>query len=825
MQPCIYSVQQRRKARGPQANSLHFNVQPSYISPLASTVVAEPIPLGVLDSLFVQDSRRPTLVELLVLVPSALDASRVGEATQQALSDLNGGFASVGGVQQAKPASGGGNPSIFPGPGVRFSACSIDDTQLLSRPPPPSLFDNPTEEMKSNNDCDDKSSSSSSSTIGSSSSSSSTSSSSSIKAEAIERSDSHRVGVLTLRVSHGRSEQLTGLGLTFDHALCDVSGVALFLAHVSARYVALSRQGSNVAALADELPAPPPSLPPPPVHNRALQSIIVQKSISPAGEEERAAATAALVSPGSASAVKKASARIGGLKGGCGCVEWRYRASDLAALKASYQAHSRHDAAFADVISLLRAAYVSEAKAATVEMESANEDAGCSPSHNMSCNKSGDKEQPRPLNSATISRDERLRCGLPAELFGNGISLVQATLPPDLSYAETVNGDGATQGDGSCAASPAARAEAASAKVNTAEFEEGNGDEREAQLGCVAIARALREAITHGAGLPPDWPHYADVHLNTWWHPLQHRSARIAPKEDAPTSSSGYWFGAPSPPSFAVGPGSIAAAASMCQARGGQPNITLLPWPEADDVENKGGGGFVVSLIAPLRTSHAVLKLLQAREKKAKQQRKSKLREVALASAPPTSNLLQGSGAEATPISLAGHSAPIASVKVTAKTGAPAESTDAPPSTSAGRITDTAHEPTCAVVWLHGLGDASQSWGKRLSAAHPGLATMLQEEKSGSAATTCVFMQPLAPLISVEAMNGASCHAWFDLPQLPVASTDLNATSESQLQVAVSLVHGELDTLQRRGIAPERIILGGFSQVVFLHWLENSKNF
>ena len=159
MQPCIYSVQQRRKARGPQANSLHFNVQPSYISPLASTVVAEPIPLGVLDSLFVQDSRRPTLVELLVLVPSALDASRVGEATQQALSDLNGGFASVGGVQQAKPASGGGNPSIFPGPGVRFSACSIDDTQLLSRPPPPSLFDNPTEEMKSNNDCDDKSSS------------------------------------------------------------------------------------------------------------------------------------------------------------------------------------------------------------------------------------------------------------------------------------------------------------------------------------------------------------------------------------------------------------------------------------------------------------------------------------------------------------------------------------------------------------------------------------------------------------------------------------------------------------------------------------------
>jgi len=815
MQPCIYSVQQRRKARGPPANSRQFTIPPTYLAQLPSERVEEPTSLGVLDSLFAQDSRRPTLVELLVVVPCALDAPRLGEAVQHAQRDSNGGFAVVGGVRKAVAYDCNGSASIIPGPGVRFSACSVDHAQLLSRPPSPPLFDNPTEDAKNNNsngDEDHGSCSRNDPPVVASSS------------PEAKGSHGNGTGVLTLRVSHGRSGQLTGLGVTFDHALCDVSGVALFLAHVSAHYVAPSNHSDAALTQGRSLP-PQLSLPPQPVNDRALQAVIAQKGIPAAaastpatdGAATRAAKEEeAILAPNAASETRRTSSRTGGLKGGCGCVEWRYRASDLAALKGAYKAHTRHDAAFTDVILVLREAYAEEAKTAAVNAELSTEldtvQAVCV------------GWEPRQLNSATVSRDERVRCGLPAELFGNGISLVQAILPPGPNFTETNKEGATTRGEDSCEAS-AAGSDAASHEANTTNEVEGKG----LRLPSVgeAVACSLREAIAHGVGLPPDWPHFADVHLNTWWHPLQHRSApRIAPADEessSPSSSSsasshtttGYWFGAPGPPSFAVGPGSIAAAASMCQARGGQPNVTLLPWPDSDGAENNQGGGFVVSLVAPLQTSHAVLKLLRAREKKAKRERKISSHQVVAASAPPRSSSLQDLAAETPTTASAGAPTARTTANLSVMAGASGASSDAPPSTSVTKSANAENAPTCAVVWLHGLGDASQSWGKRLSAAHPELAAALQDRESDSS-TSCVFVQPLAPLLPVEAMGGASCHAWFDLPHLPVTSANLSVKSEAQLQEAVSMVHQELEALQRRGIAPECIVLGGFSQVTLL---------
>jgi hypothetical protein len=289
----LFPAKQPRKAPTEQV----YDVTPHDVLP-ASTSDPRSWRLGELDVAFAP-GHRPTIVELLTLVPAKLDPDRFAAALKFSLNQ----FAVACGRRLGHV--------VTAGPGLRFSAIRVRDEQLSTRPPPAALFDSPW--------------------------------------SAGDQSTAQGASVLTVRLSNG--EQLCGVGICFDHALCDVCGPALLLAHISAHYA------QKVA------------LPPSPHHDRQLQSRINNRREVGARVEP----SHAVAGPGRAAVPK----------GGCACVEWSYTASRLVQLKAGYRAHSRHDAVFADVLMLLRCAM----PAAT-------------------------------LTTATVSRDDRVRCGVPAEHFG-----------------------------------------------------------------------------------------------------------------------------------------------------------------------------------------------------------------------------------------------------------------------------------------------------------------------------------------------------------------------------------------------------------------------
>jgi hypothetical protein len=294
--------------------------------------------------------------------------------------------------------------------------------------------------------------------------------------------------MLSIRLVTG--EESCAIAVCFDHALCDVSGVSLLLAHVISRYYGTT---SSV-------------LPSPDINGRDQQARIIalaQNDNADAGSNSSADSSGGADSNGRGTHQKKPTP-----KGGCGCVEFSYSAELLRKMKASSAAHSRHDAVFTDVLLLLR-----EVKRAEESSEEG-------------------------IHSATISRDDRARAGLSAEHFGNGIVAVHAELPP--------------------------------------------GEDSK------VVAAALREAIKEGFGQAGEQQstgtgQYADVHLNTWWHPLQRIQSQL-----------------PSLQGFSIGPSSLAAAGQMCMSRGGQPGVTVLP---------AANGGLFVTLLAPLSIAQGLLKV------------------------------------------------------------------------------------------------------------------------------------------------------------------------------------------------------------------------
>lgn len=321
-EPILFSVP-RRKGGGPD-DEVEFEVPLEYITPDHSPDKDEKWELGPADINHAQ-GRHPSFVELLVSVPRRLDPALFAAGLRSVLSN----FACAAGWRAA------GGTAIVAGSGVRFSAIRVADDVLLAKPPAPCLFDRLR--IRDGDGADVKSGSE----------------------------------VLTLRISVGQSGQSSIVGLCFDHALCDVAGAVLLLAHVSARYAG------------DPLPAAPH-------HDRMQQARFVEPTD---GSED----------VGSASAGGKAVRTMAGansrqrtirIKGGCVCVEWDYNAAALQELKVTYEAKSRHDAVFSDVLQLLHSA-----------------------GHT-------------PLATVSITRDERGRAGLPAEHFGNGAVQILATLPP-----------------------------------------------------------------------------------------------------------------------------------------------------------------------------------------------------------------------------------------------------------------------------------------------------------------------------------------------------------------------------------------------------------
>jgi lysophospholipase-1 len=253
----------------------------------------------------------------------------------------------------------------------------------------------------------------------------------------------------------------------------------------------------------------------------------------------------------------------------------------------------------------------------------------------------------------------------------------------------------------------------------------------------IHVAMAMHQAITTNVGIHALRPH-ADLHLNTWWHPLQREMN----------------FGSIVPPKFFVGPGSLAAAGQICIARGGQPNATIVP----DDI----GGGLKVYLIAPLQTAHKTLSVVKKREKK----RSKKNR---------TNGIEKTNGEMKIPESTVSTNKNIQPLSSSLLPG--------------------------AVVFLHGLGDASSSWERRMSAYF----------------RTNVFRQPKAPVQNVSAHeNKPPIPSWFDIKCLPV-TTKMKKNGDNDepngLVSSVQMVHNLLDEIQiMHEIPPSMIVLGGFSQ-------------
>ena len=110
---------------------------------------------------------------------------------------------------------------------------------------------------------------------------------------------------------------------------------------------------------------------------------------------------------------------------------------------------------------------------------------------------------------------------------------------------------------------------------------------------------------------------------------------------------------------------------------------------------------------------------------------------------------------------------------------------------------------TGAVIWLHGFEDCGK-----------GVEWLRKELADGHAASAAAGMPhvkvilPDAPIRAVTCKNGQMQLAWFDkaTPVLTMSEPDDMAGLES----SIARVHTLIDAQMSEGIAPERIVLGGF---------------
>jgi predicted esterase len=103
------------------------------------------------------------------------------------------------------------------------------------------------------------------------------------------------------------------------------------------------------------------------------------------------------------------------------------------------------------------------------------------------------------------------------------------------------------------------------------------------------------------------------------------------------------------------------------------------------------------------------------------------------------------------------------------------------------------------LIFLHGLGDSGSSWASQL------LATMRQQLPDTK------IVCPTAPTGAVTCNHGAEMTRWHDIQRFEAIDDDAfekyDGLSDS-VDIVRGLVQRELDA----GIAPSKIVLGGFSQ-------------
>ncbi|MDX1626632.1 MAG: carboxylesterase [Wenzhouxiangellaceae bacterium] len=109
---------------------------------------------------------------------------------------------------------------------------------------------------------------------------------------------------------------------------------------------------------------------------------------------------------------------------------------------------------------------------------------------------------------------------------------------------------------------------------------------------------------------------------------------------------------------------------------------------------------------------------------------------------------------------------------------------------------ETGPDPAHCVVWLHGLGADGNDF-----------APIVPQLRS-AASRPVRFVFPHAPVRPVTINGGMRMRAWYDI-RGPRLSRDQDAEGIAD---SLSRVDALLDSEIRRGFAPERIVLAGFSQ-------------
>lgn len=107
-----------------------------------------------------------------------------------------------------------------------------------------------------------------------------------------------------------------------------------------------------------------------------------------------------------------------------------------------------------------------------------------------------------------------------------------------------------------------------------------------------------------------------------------------------------------------------------------------------------------------------------------------------------------------------------------------------------------------AVIFIHGLGDSGNGWSW-----FPQVVGQIGLLKSASEIN---YVFPNAPIIPVTANGGMSMSGWFDIYEFgnPKARQDISGFFKS-CEVVQLLVREQMEV---HNIAPERILIGGFSQ-------------
>jgi phospholipase/carboxylesterase len=109
---------------------------------------------------------------------------------------------------------------------------------------------------------------------------------------------------------------------------------------------------------------------------------------------------------------------------------------------------------------------------------------------------------------------------------------------------------------------------------------------------------------------------------------------------------------------------------------------------------------------------------------------------------------------------------------------------------------ETAPNPTAAVIWLHGLGADGNDFA--------GLVPEL--DLSGCPAIRFIF--PHAPSLPVTINGGYVMPAWYDIRGTDLLSRQDATGIRTSEQAIQAFIANEI----ARGIAPERVVLAGFSQ-------------